>query len=664
MVGQEGNTLTQEQSGFSTFGLDPRVNIGVRAAGYEQPTPIQEQTIAEGMTGRHILGLAQTGTGKTAAFVLPVLHRLLEGQGPEGQRHGGRGAKRKTRALVVAPTRELAEQINDEFRTLGQATGLRSATVYGGVGFQPQIEALRGRADIIVACPGRLIDHMERGHANLSNVEILVLDEADHMFDMGFLPPIRRILKAIPDTAQRMLFSATMPSEVAHLADEVLTDPLRVEVDRQAPAENIEHALMAIDEKVKSDLLLHMLKTQDHRSTLVFTRTKHRAKKLAGVLDNANIFVAEIQGNLSQRRRQEALDGFKDGTYHVLVATDIAARGIDVARVSHVINFDFPDTPEAYTHRIGRTGRARRSGKAITFVTEYDFANVQQLERKLGMRINRERAEGFAGPVDALDNLRPGSGGGQGRGGARGGNRSGGRSGGRGGNAGGRQGGQRRSGGERGHGERMAAGPARSEGRGFSEHSSAAPARSESRSFGAAQGERSDRRSPRAEGQGNSRPAGQGRSYGQRASGRPGGSSYGASAGHTRFGERGFGGSDERGPDRSVERSADRNSERGTDGSTPRNTPRGERTGGSRAYGSHSDHRGAAPDRRPAGNGESRSQGRGGPRGEHRQERRADSRPEGASSNEGTRTGGTDNRRNGPGTRRPQRQGSTRSREY
>src|SRR5690554_513843 len=421
----------QEQLSFDAFGLDPRVNVGVRAAGYEQPTPIQGATIAEAMTGRHVLGLAQTGTGKTAAFVLPILHRLLEGQGQQGQRHGGRGSKRKTRALVVAPTRELAEQINDEFRTLGQATGLRSATVYGGVGFQPQIEALRGRADIIVACPGRLLDHMERGNADLTNVEVLVLDEADHMFDMGFLPPIRRILKAVPEGAQRMLFSATMPSEIAHLADEVLTDPLRVEVDHSAPAETIEHALVAVDEKLKTDLLLHMLKTQDHRSTLVFTRTKHRAKKLARVLDEANVFVAELQGNLSQRRRQEALDGFKDGTYHVLVATDIAARGIDVARVSHVINFDFPDTPEAYTHRIGRTGRAQRSGKALTFVTENDFGNVLQLERQLNMRVTRERVDGFAGPDEALERLGPGHAAGrsaQGR--SRRGGRPGGRSGG------------------------------------------------------------------------------------------------------------------------------------------------------------------------------------------------------------------------------------------
>lgn len=346
----------QTENSFDAFGLDPRAMVGVRAAGYTEPTPIQQETIQEAMAGRHVMGLAQTGTGKTAAFVLPILHRLLLGQGSEnpdqrGQRHGGRGTRRKTRALVVAPTRELAEQINDEFRALGQATGLRSATVYGGVGFQPQIEALRGRADIIVACPGRLLDHLERGNADLTNVEVLVLDEADHLFDMGFLPPVRRILKAVPAEAQRMLFSATMPTEVSHLANELLMDPIKVEISHQAPASTVAHALIAVDEKAKTDLLLHMLKTQDHRSTLVFTRTKHRAKRLAKVLDDANIFVAEIQGNLSQRRRQEALDGFKDGTYHVLVATDIAARGIDVARVSHVINFDFPDTPEAYTDR-------------------------------------------------------------------------------------------------------------------------------------------------------------------------------------------------------------------------------------------------------------------------------------------------------------------------
>ena len=406
---------------FDAFGLNQRIATAVRAAGYTTPTPIQEQTIPGALEGRHVLGLAQTGTGKTAAFVLPILQRL-DNQGatgnsenragdsrPNGSRSNGRGGRygrRTVKALVIAPTRELAEQINDEFRRLGSGTHLRSATVYGGVGFQPQVEALGGKADVIVACPGRLLDHIERGNADLSNVEVLVLDEADHMFDMGFLPPVRAILREVPEGAQRLLFSATMPSEIRYLADELLTDPVEVEISRKAPAETIEHALVPVEEQRKTDLLIHMLKTQDHRSTLVFTRTKHRAKRLAATLDAANIFAAEIQGNLSQRRRQEALDGFKSGKYHVLVATDIAARGIDVARVSHVINYDFPDTTEAYTHRIGRTGRAMNTGEALTFVTPSDFPNVRALERALSMRVTRKPMEGFgAGHSDQLDKL-------------------------------------------------------------------------------------------------------------------------------------------------------------------------------------------------------------------------------------------------------------------
>ncbi len=473
----------QNENSFDGFALDPRVALGVRAAGYTKPTPIQEQTIAGAMSGRHVLGLAQTGTGKTAAFVLPILHRLLLGSGQAGQRHGGRGTRRTVRALVVAPTRELAEQINDEFRTLGQSTGLRSATVYGGVGFQPQIEALRGRADIIVACPGRLLDHMQRGNADLTAVEALVLDEADHMFDMGFLPSVRQILKAVPPEAQRLLFSATMPSEVAYLADELLTDPLRVEINRVAPAETIDHALIPVDEANKTGLLLDLLKDGDLRSVLVFTRTKHRAKRLAATLDKANHFVAELQGNLSQRRRQEALDGFKQGRYHVLVATDIAARGIDVARVSHVINYDFPDTTEAYTHRIGRTGRAERTGEALTFVTISDLDNVRQLERRLRMRIERRQMEGYVGPAAQLEALdatsdRGGAGASGGQGAREGGRRGGtsgrgnsgrggaGRASRRGGRPGAPRGGSRTDGSDRG----ASAGGSRGEGRGGGDH--------------------------------------------------------------------------------------------------------------------------------------------------------------------------------------------------
>lgn len=424
--------MTTENS-FAAFELNERIRAAVQAAGYVEPTPIQQQTIPAGLQGRDVLGLAQTGTGKTAAFVLPILQRLgaqgafaraderpqaggrsrhRGGSNRSGGSRGGRYGRRTVRALVVAPTRELAEQINDEFRRLALGSHLTSATVYGGVGFQPQVEALGGKADIIVACPGRLLDHLERGNADLSNVEVLVLDEADHMFDMGFLPPVRAILKRVPDEAQRLLFSATMPHEVSHLADELLSDPVKVEINREGPAETIEHALVAVDEGRKQDLLLHLLKSQDHRSMLVFTRTKHRAKRLAANLDKANIFVADLQGNLSQRRRQEALDGFKSGRYHVLVATDIAARGIDVARVSHVINYDFPDTTEAYTHRIGRTGRATRTGEALTFVTPNDFDNVRALERKLG-RVERKSFPGFeASHADQLERLSANSGGG------------------------------------------------------------------------------------------------------------------------------------------------------------------------------------------------------------------------------------------------------------
>jgi len=385
--------------GFTSFELDEKVMAGVKDAGYERPTPIQAQTVPAAMAGRDVLGLAQTGTGKTAAFVLPILQRLLPG--------AGRG-RRTVRALVVAPTRELAEQINDEFARLGRHTGIRSATVYGGVGFQPQVVALRGGADVIVACPGRLLDHVERGNADLSRVEVLVLDEADHMFDMGFLPSVRRIVGLVPASAQRLLFSATMPAEVAHLADGLLTDPVRVEISRSRPAETIDHYLVPAAEERKTELLMHLLDRPEARSVLVFTRTKHRAKRLAGNLKRAGFAAAELQGNLSQSRRQAALDGFRDGTYEVLVATDIAARGIDVAAVSQVINYDFPDTAEAYTHRIGRTGRAERTGEALTFVTPADLGSVRDLERALGRRVERRRVDGFVpAHADQLEGLRP-----------------------------------------------------------------------------------------------------------------------------------------------------------------------------------------------------------------------------------------------------------------
>lgn len=377
------STAASQIPTFERFELHPRVAAGIKAAGYTTPTPIQAQAIPAALAGRDILGLAQTGTGKTAAFVLPLLHRLLD------------GPRRRVRALIVAPTRELAEQIHTEIGTLARGTDLRSATVYGGVGMSPQVRALRGGAEIIVACPGRLLDHLEGGNGSLANIETLVLDEADHMFDMGFLPAIRAIVKRVPAGAQRLLFSATMPGELRHLAESVLHNPVTVEIGRAAPAETVAHALYPVARNQKTALLKHLLRKHDPRSVLVFTRTKHGAKRLAEQLDRDKFFVASLQGNLSQNRRQEALDGFREGKYHILVATDIAARGIDVSRVSHVINYDVPTTPEAYTHRIGRTGRALRSGEAFTFVTRDDDKIVHAIERSLGARIGRVELEDF-----------------------------------------------------------------------------------------------------------------------------------------------------------------------------------------------------------------------------------------------------------------------------
>jgi len=344
---------------FQDFKLKPAVFAGVTKAGFVTPTPIQKEAIPTVMAGRDVIGLAQTGTGKTAGFALPILNRLVS------------GARGHARALIIAPTRELAEQIHSDIETLGFKTGLRSVTVYGGVGINPQIQKLK-RADIIVACPGRLLDHINRRTVNLSRLEVLVLDEADHMFDMGFLPDIRRILKSLPTRRQTLLFSATMPVEIRRLANEVCTDPVSVKVGNSAPADTVSHALYPVSQHLKTPLLLKLLQDTDAGSVLVFTRTKHRAKRLGEQLARAGYRSASLQGNLSQGRRQAALDGFRTGKYQILVATDIAARGIDVSRVSHVINYDIPNTTDAYIHRIGRTGRAEQSGEAFTLITSED----------------------------------------------------------------------------------------------------------------------------------------------------------------------------------------------------------------------------------------------------------------------------------------------------
>lgn len=374
---------------FNQFNFHPLVAAGVTAAGYDSPTPIQQQAIPPVLAGKDVMGLAQTGTGKTAAFALPILQRLVDG--PRG----------RVRALIIAPTRELAEQINESICALGRKTRLKSITVYGGVNVNPQIQKLKQGVEIVVACPGRLLDHLAQGTIDLSHVDVLVLDEADQMFDMGFLPDIRRILKQVPAKRQTLLFSATMPPDIRKLASEILREPVTIQVGNTAPPVTVTHAIYPVEQHLKTTLLLELLHHTDTESVLIFTRTKHRAKRLGEQLEKSNYKAASLQGNLSQNRRQAALDGFRDGTFQILVATDIAARGIDVSQISHVVNYDIPDTAEAYVHRIGRTGRAARSGDAFTLVTSEDSIMVRTIEKALGAPLERRSVEGFDYSVPA-----------------------------------------------------------------------------------------------------------------------------------------------------------------------------------------------------------------------------------------------------------------------
>ncbi len=371
-------------SGFACFEFHENLERGIRAAGFENPRPIQAETIPASLDGRDILGLAQTGTGKTAAFALPVLEQILAGRKPG------------PRVLIVAPTRELANQISEEILTLARFTRIKVATIFGGVSANKQIAALRSKPEIIVACPGRLLDLMGQGVVSLDRIETLVLDEADHMFDMGFLPDIRRILGALPQQRQNLLFSATMPREIRGLANQILNKPHVVELNHSRPVETIEHAVYPIEDKSKLGLLERVLDDDNFVSAIVFTRTKHRAKRLARQLGNSGHRAVALQGNMSQNARERAMNGFRKREFDVLVATDIAARGIDVERVSHVVSFDMPNTPDAYTHRIGRTGRAEREGKAYTFVTADDFEMVTAVERRIGEPIPRRSVEGIA----------------------------------------------------------------------------------------------------------------------------------------------------------------------------------------------------------------------------------------------------------------------------
>ena len=368
---------------FDSFDLHPKIAAGVKAVGYSIPTPIQRQAIPLVLQGKDVLGLAQTGTGKTAAFVLPILQRLLK------------MPRDSIQALVIAPTRELSDQINTTFETLGRQTHLRGFPIYGGVPIAPQIQKLRSGVEIVVACPGRLLDHIHQGTIRLSNLKVLVLDEADRMLDMGFLPDIREILKHVPTVRQRLMFAATMPDDIRRLAKDVLRAPVTVQVHSPAPAATVAQAVYPVASHLKTALLLQLLRHTETVSVLIFTRTKHRAQRLGAQIERAGYPTTSLQGNLSQNQRQAAIRGFRDGSYRVLVATDIAARGIDVSRISHVINYDMPDTMDAYTHRIGRTGRAEKTGDAFSLVTHEDEVLVRSIESLLGTRLERRRLNGF-----------------------------------------------------------------------------------------------------------------------------------------------------------------------------------------------------------------------------------------------------------------------------
>ncbi len=352
--------------------------------GFQRPTPIQADAIPPAMEGRDLLACASTGSGKTAAFLLPILDKLIDR--PRGT----------TRALVITPTRELAAQIVEELDAIAVHTPVTAAAVIGGVGMGPQEHAFRSGVDVIVATPGRLLDHMKSPYAKLGSVEYLVLDEADRMLDMGFLPDIKRIIKAIPTKRQTLFFSATMPPPIAQLASQMLKNPATINLDRTSkPATGITQALYPVPQELKSALFLEVLRRGDMEEALVFTRTKHRANRLADFLAKNGIASERIHGNRSQKQRTEALAGFKTGKYRVLVATDIAARGIDVEELGHVVNFDVPPAPEDYIHRVGRTGRAEMTGEAFTFYSPEEEADIRGIERAISRKLPRVTVDGF-----------------------------------------------------------------------------------------------------------------------------------------------------------------------------------------------------------------------------------------------------------------------------
>ena len=374
---------------FESFNFDRRIVSTLEKVGFTTATPIQAEAIPLVCAGDDLFGLAQTGTGKTAAFVLPMINKFSQTRS-----HHPRG-------LIVAPTRELAQQIFEVVATFGRPLGIRAMTAFGGANMHRQVNDLRRGVDIVIACPGRLLDHMDRSTVNLSKIEMLVLDEADQMFDMGFLPALKEIVRGLPKARQTLLFSATMPHDIKNLANEILKNPKTVKVGSSEPIATVAQALYPTPAHLKEALLIKILGEISAESVLVFTRTKHRAKRLAAELEKRGFNSTSLQGNLSPGRRREAMTGFRSGKYQIMVATDIAARGIDISSITHVINFDIPDTVEAYTHRIGRTGRAARNGDALTLVSPEDNSMVRAIERVLRCTLPRRSIEGFDYKVSA-----------------------------------------------------------------------------------------------------------------------------------------------------------------------------------------------------------------------------------------------------------------------
>ncbi|HEY2951250.1 MAG TPA: DEAD/DEAH box helicase [Verrucomicrobiae bacterium] len=368
---------------FTQFGLSNAVLDGIKAMGYVEPTPIQLRAIPLIMAGRDVIGSAQTGTGKTAAFALPMLTKLAE-------------TGKATRALILEPTRELAAQVETAMRDFARFTNIRVAVVYGGVGYGAQTQALKSGVDIIVATPGRLLDHLQQGNCRLEQVKYLVLDEADRMLDMGFLPDVRRIVEKCPRDRHSSLFSATIPPQIETLIQWAMKNPETIEIGaRRTPAETVKHVVYPVNEDQKSDLLRSLLNQVNYDSVIIFCRTKNRADRIGHMLRKNNHAVAILHSNRTQREREQSLKGFRDGRFEVLVATDIAARGLDIANVSHVINFDVPQHPEDYVHRIGRTGRAMETGDAFTLMVAEDGQHMAAIERFISQKIERVKLEGF-----------------------------------------------------------------------------------------------------------------------------------------------------------------------------------------------------------------------------------------------------------------------------